>query len=205
MKLARLSILPTAAILTFSALTLTAKEEKTEPLGVGDKLPEVTIQNADGDPFKLQDTIKSNPAVIIFYRGGWCPFCTKHLMALGKIHQDLNKAGLKLFAISPDQPQKVAETPDRDELKYTLLSDPDMTAAKAFGIAFTVDPDTITRYRTKHDIDLEEASGRSHHMLPHPSVFIVDRRGIIQFAHSDPNYKTRLDGDKILEAARKIK
>jgi peroxiredoxin len=42
-------------------------------------------------------------------------------------------------------------------------------------------------------------------MLPHPSVFIVDKAGVIRFAHVNPDYKDRLDPAKILAAARGVK
>ena len=54
-------------------------------------------------------------------------------------------------------------------------------------------------------VDLEAASGNTGHLLPYPSVFIVDKAGIIRFAYVNPDYKVRLDPAKILEAAHAVK
>jgi|TARA_B110000438_G_C15644894_1_gene577004 peroxiredoxin len=53
-------------------------------------------------------------------------------------------------------------------------------------------------------IDLEGDSGEDHHLLPHPSVFVVDRAGVIKFAHVDANYKTRLSTDEVLAAVKTV-
>ena len=100
-----------------------------------------------------------------------------------------------------DQPAKLLQTPDRAKLHYRLLSDADAVVVKAFGIAFTVDDKTMAQLKSYH-IDLEAASGRTHHILPHPAVFVVGPDGVIRFAHTDIDYKVRLDPEKIVEAAK---
>ena len=72
-------------------------------------------------------------------------------------------------------------------------------AARAFGIAFQLDAETVDLYR-RAGIDLEEASGETHHGLPVPSVFVVDADGVIRFTHSNPDYKVRLAPEKLLAA-----
>lgn len=179
--------------------------EQPKQSAKGDPLPNVSVKATDGSAVKLREAVKTKPAVLIFYRGGWCPFCTRHLMALNEVEKDLTDAGFKILAISPDQPAKLAETPDREKLSYTLLSDSSMEAAKAFGITFKVPDDLVAKYKSDYQIDLEAASGETHHLLPHPAVFIVDQAGVIRFAHVNPDYKTRLDPAEILKAVRGIK
>jgi peroxiredoxin len=78
-----------------------------------------------------------------------------------------------------------------------------MVLSRAFGIAFRVDDPTLEKY-SGFGIDLEKSSGRSHHLLPVPAVYIVDTRGVIRFAHWDPDYKKRLDPESLLSASRKV-
>lgn len=184
------------------ALGLAASAAEPKPLGIGDPVPDVTLRSAENREIKLRDLVAAQPTVLIFYRGGWCPFCTKHLQALAGIQEDLRAAGSRLVAISMDQPSKLAATPGRDQLGFTLLSDSDAKAAEAFGVAFTVENSLVARYKSDYGIDLEAASGRKHHRLPHPAVFVVRPSGIIRFAHVNPDYKVRLEPAKILEAVR---
>lgn len=192
------------SLLVASALLTSASAEEIKQAAKGDIIPDVMVRTTESKDLKLREAVRAKPAVLVFYRGGWCPFCTRHLMALTEVEKDLTAAGFQILAISADQPAKLKETPNRDQLTYTLLSDSTMDAAKAFGITFKVPDEVITKYKNQHGIDLEAASGETHHLLPHPAVFIVDQAGMIRFAHVNPDYKTRLDPKEILKAARDI-
>ncbi|MDK2857132.1 MAG: hypothetical protein PWQ89_251 [Verrucomicrobiota bacterium] len=171
------------------------------PLQTGDPVPAVILRTVDGTPFDLKAAIAEKPAVLVFYRGGWCPYCTAHLSQLQKIESQLVNAGWQILAISPDRPEKLAEADAEHNYSYTLLSDSKMDASKAFGLAFEVDAATREKYKG-YGIDLETASGESHHLLPVPAVYLAGTDGIIRFAHSNPDYKDRLSNEAILEAAR---
>lgn len=184
------------------ALTLsTATSLTASPLKSGDTIPDTTVEDESGATLELRGLVKQAPSVLIFYRGGWCPYCTRHLSSLMEIEDDLRAAGYQILAISPDKPSKLAETPDREKLKYRLLSDSDMETARAFGLSFEVDDATLKKY-DEYGIDLEAASGQSHHLLPHPAVYIVAPDATIRFAHVNKDYKLRLDPEKILAAAK---
>lgn len=184
--------------------TLLQAQTNSTPLKVGDAVPDVTLRTEDDKEISLRKLVSEKPTVLIFYRGGWCPFCNRHLQSLAGIEDDLNKAGAQLDAISMDQPSKLKATPDREKLRYHLLSDSEAAAAKAFGIAFKVDDATVAKYKT-YGINLDAASGKDHHILPHPAVFIANTNGVIRFAHVNPDYKVRLEPKKVVEAARAAK
>lgn len=177
------------------------KAEDIEPLSTGDIIPSITLQDTGGQRVDLNEAIKQQPAVIIFYRGGWCPYCNLQLGQLKTIEPQLQKLGYQILAISPDRPEKLAESIDKQQLTYKLLSDSEMKAAKAFGIAFRVNDKTLKKY-DEYGIDLESASGQSHHLLPVPSVFIVGTYGVINYSYSNPDYKVRLAPEDLLKAAK---
>ena len=164
----------------------------------GDAFPALRLNRPGGDTLELP--LPGEYTVVLFYRGGWCPYCMQQLQGLAGIEAELKAAGVQLLAISMDQPAKLRATPDRDKLAYRLLSDADAAAVQAFGIAYTVDDQTLAKLKSYH-VDLEASSGRTHHILPHPAVFVVDARGVVRFAHADTDYKVRLDPAKVVEAA----
>jgi peroxiredoxin len=193
-------ITPLLALLLLGPVLVPAQTNST-PLTVGAAIPDVTLRTEDDKEVSLRKLVSEKPTVLIFYRGGWCPYCTKHLHALAGIEKELQVAGAQLIAISPDQPSKLKETPDREKLHYRLLSDSDAAAARAFGIAFQVDDATVEKYKT-YKIDLDAAAGRSHHLLPHPAVFVAGTDGVIRFAHVNHDYKVRLEPEAILKAVQ---
>jgi len=119
---------------------------------------------------------------------------------LREIEPRLVELGYQIVAISPDSPEKVREVSTKRGYDYRLLSDSDLKAARAMGVAYQVDGDTFKLLK-QYDIDIEAASGKTHHLLPVPSVFILDKKGVIQYQYVNPDYKVRLDGDVLLAAA----
>jgi peroxiredoxin len=175
---------------------------KNNPMDVGQRIPDLVLETEDRQSLDLRAEARKKPLVLIFYRGGWCPYCNLQLGQLQAVDSKLSELGYRIIAISPDLPEKLAESRGKHDLSYTLVSDSSMAAARAFGIAFTVDDATLAAY-AEHGIDLEKASGKTHHMLPIPSVFIVGTNEVINFVYSNPDYKVRIDPDELLAAAAK--
>jgi peroxiredoxin len=179
---------------------LAESPEKVHPLDKGAAVPDVTLQTVDGKKFALKAETLAQPTVIIFYRGGWCPFCNAHLADVQKAEKDLLALGYRIVAISPDPVAALRATADHDHLEYTLLSDADMQATGAFGLAYGLDDATLEKYRN-YKVPLT-AQYEGHFWLPVPAVYIVGKDGRIAFAHWDPNYKVRLSATELLKAAR---
>jgi peroxiredoxin len=142
------------------------------------------------------------PTVLIFYRGSWCPYCNLHLSNLVTVEEELRSLGYQIVAISPDRPEELNKMTKADHLNYRLFSDPQGDAMKKFGVAYQVDNTTLTNLKQKFNVDLERSSGQTHHILPVPSVFILDRGGKIVFVHADPDYRVRMKGAEVLAAAK---
>ncbi len=109
--------------------------------------------------------------------------------------------GYQIIAVSPDRPEKVAEISAKTDFAYRLLSDSNLRLARALGVAYRVEDSTHARLK-EFGIDIEESSGRTHHLLPVPSVFIVNKQGVIQFQYVNPDHKTRIEPDVLLAAAK---
>ncbi len=185
-------------------ISVPASAEDIFPLSEGERAPNASLLGIKGESLELSDLYAEKPTVLIFYRGGWCPYCNTHLGEVAAAEPELNKLGYQILALSPDRPEKTQETLSQQKMNYQLLSDSTMEAAKAFGLAFRLDEKTL-KMLSEYGIDIEEASGQSHHMLPVPAVYIVDTKGMIRFSHWNPDYKERLSKEDILRAAQSAK
>jgi peroxiredoxin len=188
-------------ILVFPGLsqTLTASKEATSvtPLLIGQKVPPVILSNVKGLPVNLQELLLEKPSVIIFYRGGWCPYCNTHLAELQTIEKEITKSGFQILAISPDSPESLRNSLAKKNLRYTLLSDSQGEAMKAFGIAFLA-PE---RYA---DMLGTASAGQNTQWLPVPSVFVTGKDGSILFEYVNPDYKVRLKGSMLIAVLREL-
>ena len=172
------------------------------PLQVGDKAPDVQLIRMDGGTIGIAEAYKEVPLVLVFFRGGWCPYCTKHLNAIGKVIPDLVELGYQVIAISPDSEESIREGTTKVDQGILLAQDKDFAAVEAFGLGFALDDETLKKYES-YDISPRARESDGAHILPVPAVFVVDQQGIIQFVHYDPNYKKRLSPKDILAAAKK--
>lgn len=173
------------------------------PVLIGDSLPNVVVATTAGEAISLRSICNSKPTILIFYRGGWCPYCNAQLGQLQEIEDTLTRLGFQIVAVSADRPAKLGESLEKWGMQYRLFSDSSMTAARAFGIAFQVDTATVTKY-IGFGIDLDNASGESHHVLPVPSVFLVDKSNLIRFTYVNPDYRVRISPEVLLTAAKSV-
>lgn len=119
------------------------------------------------------------------------------------MESELSALGFPVIAISADRPAGLKKMLEEKDLGYTLYSDSPLTAARAFGIVWQLNDEQVAQYKG-YGIDLEAASGQSHHQLPVPSVFLVDASRTIRWVYSNPDHRVRPDNTSLLKAARRF-
>ncbi|TDR48540.1 peroxiredoxin [Tahibacter aquaticus] len=192
--------------LTFAAgadaAPLADQPEGVTPLLIGGRVPDASLQTLDGNGVSLRTVLDGKPSIVVFYRGGWCPFCNLQLGQINQAKPALAALGYQIIALTPDPPEAVKRTLGDDKLDYAIYSDRQIEALKAFGVGYRVKESQMDLYR-KHKIDLAGVPGaEADHALPVPAIFIVDGKGIIQFVYVNPDYRIRLSPDLLLAAAK---
>ena len=173
---------------------------QVEPIAVGASAPAFVAREVNGKRFHFDPAGLKSPVLIIFYRGGWCPYCNQHLQDLHVVEPQISDLGYQVLFLSTDRPALLYASL-KEKVKYHILSDASMNAARAFGVAYRLDAKTL-QYLKSEGIDLEATQGTKTHELPVPSVFIVDRSGIVRFRHFNADFKVRVDAASVLTAAR---
>lgn len=195
-----LKILSIALCLPFFALAqsdLPAKPEDIAPLLIGETMPEVQVTQMDGSKTDVGTVLNGKKTIMIFYRGGWCPYCNSHLSDLQKIEPKLKELGYQIIAVSPDVPAKLSESDQKHDLSYQLYSDVKGELMGKMGIAFQA-PERYQKMLL--NVSAEENKG----WLPVPSVFIINDKKQIVFEYISPDFKHRMNGDLLLAVASKL-
>lgn len=183
--------------------------EQIKPLKTGQRAPDFVVQDVQGDAFAFDPNALQRPAVIVTFRGGWCPYCNMHLSELHTVVPEIASLGVDVLFLSGDRPELLysslaAETQTTiDSLDYHIYSDADAQAAIAFGIAFKAAESTI-QGRADKGQDVAGSSMLEHGVLAVPAVYAIDRTGMIRFAFVEPDYKVRLPAEELLAVAREI-
>lgn len=186
------------ASLSFSQSDLPADPTAISPLLIGEKIPALTLVDMSGKDVSLLDLAAQKPSVIVFYRGGWCPYCNLHLSELQTIEAEIIDAGYQIIAISPDSPESLQVSVSKNKLNYLLLSDVKTEASRAFGLAFQA-PERYAEILSKASAD------RNRNALPVPAVFVVNPAGEVLFEYINPDYKKRLKGSLLLAVLNELK
>jgi peroxiredoxin len=190
-----------AALWTVSASAdIPSDPAQVHPLAVGMRAPTFSAQTKDGVLRTFSPDGYQKPTVVIFYRGGWCPYCNMQLSDPHLVEPKLRQSGFEVVFLSTDRPAILYSSLKSEHIDYTLLSDSRLEAAEAFHIAFHLDDATIAKMNG-FGVDLDSTTGEPLHELPVPSVFIIDRTGTIRYVYSNPDFKVRLGADALWAAA----
>jgi len=161
-------------------------------LAEGAVAPDFELIATSGKRVSLESILAKGSAVVVFYRGGWCPFCNINLRYLQKHLAEIEAAGGTLVAVSPETPDNSLSTREKNELAFDVLSDPGNKVARAFGLVFRVPPGLVDVY-SKFGIDLESRNGDSSFELPLSATFVLDSQGKVVRRFVDVDYKKRMD------------
>lgn len=197
MRSALFSILLSVTCLSANA-QLPDKAEDICPLLIGERLPNATLKDRYDRKVDFLSMIDEKPAVLVFYRGGWCPFCNKQLAALATTEKDIQNMGFQLLAITPENYVNLDPTEKENSAGFTLLSDPEGALIQKMGIAFTTNEKTLRFMDGK-------TQGTPSTVLPVPTIMVVSAKGEILFSYINTDYKTRMPEDMLLAVLRSIR
>ncbi len=167
-------------------------------LAVGSQAPNVKLTLQDGKVVTLADLYKSQPVVLFFYRGYWCPVCNKHLTAFAKDAQKIEEKGVKLIAVTPESYDNVAKTRAQTGIKFTVVSDTDDSILKAFNVNFKVTDKYQQMIQDRLNASIAKTNANGEAVLPVPATFIIDKTGKIVYRQFNPDYKDRASVADIL-------
>jgi peroxiredoxin len=200
-------VIPTPALYIMDAETarLAMSGLADRALKPGDTAPDFILPDAHGRLVRLDSLTRMGPVVVVFYRGGWCPYCNLHLRGFQRALPRLKELGAQVVAISPQLPDNSLSTQEMNQLAFPVLSDIGNKVARQFGIVFELSNELLKLYR-RFGHPLEDANGIcGKKELPLPATFLVDRIGIIRLAHVDVDYTRRLDPDDVIQTLKTFK
>jgi len=126
-------------------------------VGVGDKAPDFTLPGTGGASYSLADFL-GKPIVLVFYPGDDTPVCTKQLNNYNDGLDQFAELDAQVLGISAQDIESHEKFSGKHGFEFPLLADTDKTVASSYGTLGPIG-------------------------FPRRSVFIVDRGGVIRYAH----------------------
>ncbi|MDH2904295.1 MAG: peroxiredoxin-like family protein [Actinomycetota bacterium] len=168
-------------------------------LAIGALAPDFVLPDANGHQVELSSLLNAGPVVLVFYRGGWCPYCSMELRALQARLGEITSAGATLVAVSPQTPDASMSTLEKLELSFPVLSDVGNEVARSYGLVFSL-PEDLREVYSGFGLDLPAANGDDTFELPIPATYIIDSSGKVVWRFVDADYTKRADPDDVIAA-----
>jgi peroxiredoxin len=167
---------------------------------VGDIAPSFSLLSTTGRLVTLDSLLKKGRVVLVWYRGGWCPYCSLTLKAYQEVIDEFNELGVSVVAISPELPDRAVVTVQKKELDFTVLSDVGNVVAAAYGLVYKLTPELAKAYQ--NNFNLHGYNGDDTDRLPLTSTYIIGSDGVITYAFVDADYRNRAEPNEVLEILR---
>lgn len=171
-------------------------------VNVGEYAPEFDLPNAIGGHTSLYDSLQKGPVVLVWYRGGWCPYCNLQLQHIQTKLAEIHEAGGQVIAISPELPDMTMTTKERHMLEFQVLSDIDNKVADKYKLAYTVPDYVVDHYDLS--VKLNDHNGNDSNRLPLAVTYVINRDGKVEYAFLDADYKNRATPEEIISVLNSI-
>ena len=126
-------VLVALAFATRGALKKIGVRPLPDALRPGSTLPAFSAVSETGEPLSSND-LRGKPAVILFVRGNWCPFCSRQVADLTKYYRQIDELGARLILITPKPLETTRRVAEFFEFDFDYWLDPDLAVGNAMGL-----------------------------------------------------------------------
>jgi peroxiredoxin len=167
-------------------------------LAVGAQAPAFELKDQAGATIRSCDLVATGRLLICFFRGRWCPFCVGQMEALNAALSQVERAGARLIAVSPQTVKQSFLMAEQHRLRFRVLSDPGNRVARQFGLVYRVPEDQQAIYRRVF-INLPFVNGDDSWELPIPATYILERDSRVVYARTSPDYTERPEPAELVQ------
>jgi peroxiredoxin len=156
----------------------------------GNPLPDFQAMDESGKIVHSRDLLGA-PAVILFVRGNWCPFCTRQVEDLTRYYKDITSSGARLILITPKPLQTTRRVAEFFKVDFDFWLDESLAIARRFGLV----------QKARVPADHRDEYGED---TIWPTSLVVDAKGIVRFIHLSKFIFDRPKPARLLAALRRL-
>lgn len=187
--------------LSFFIVVFALAQEKPEGLFINSKAADFKAIDQNGNEVNTKNLRKLGPLVVVFYRGNWCPYCSKALKRLQDSLPLLTAKRAQVVVITPEGKGGVDSTIAKTGATFPIVSDEGMRISSNYGVAFKVDDRTLGRYKNA-GIDLLKLNHQKEASLPVPAIYVVNADGAVTFRYFNEDYRKTISVRELLESVK---
>ena len=165
-------------------------------LQCGDIAPDFSLISTDNEEINLYQLLETQPVIISFFRGSWCPFCVKELEHFQN-NLELMQKNAHFIAISPQKSSISAQLKKEKSMSITILTDTKNNIANKFGLVFKL-PEKVRELYKSLGANLLDFNDDDSYTLPIPATYLIGQDKKIHFAYVNANYMERADISELI-------
>jgi len=173
-----------AAVVLFALRDKVRGRAVPDQVKPGQPLPEFVAVDEDGKPVSSSE-LAGAPAILLFVRGSWCPFCSKQVANLTRVYKEITETGARLILITPKPLETTRRLAEMFELEFRFWLDESLSIGKSLGLVLQAGvPDN---YRKEYGED-----------TLWPTSLVIDANGIIRHTELSRFIADRPSPEKLL-------
>ncbi|MDD9893005.1 MAG: peroxiredoxin family protein [Gammaproteobacteria bacterium] len=157
---------------------------KNNAVVVGKPLPGIELEGPNQSVVTNTD-FAGKPALLMFYRGNWCPLCMAQIKEIAELYKELDRRGVQVAMISPQSHDNTESLAKKFDVPFKFLVDRDNRVANTLEI---IHKNGVPVGMLGYDSD-----------APYPTIIILDAEGKVAFADMTDNYRVRPEPDTFLK------
>lgn len=155
----------------------------------GQPLPDFSAVNEEGDPVRSTELVGS-ATVMLFVRGGWCPFCSEQVEGLTRHYKSIVDLGAKLIFLTPKPLETTRRVAEFFEVEFDFWLDESLAVTRQLGLL--LEKGVPDQYRKEYGED-----------TVWPTAIVVDRAGIIRYTALSKQLSDRPDPAVLVDELRR--
>ncbi|MFU8806728.1 MAG: peroxiredoxin family protein [Bradymonadaceae bacterium] len=155
-------------------------------LSPGLPVKDFRLPDVRGGQASLSEILAEKKAMIVFYRGGWCPLCNMQLSKITASYGEFERRGVEIIAVSNEAVEKGEKLLRKLGPPYPLVADLEGEVLEELGLVVKK-RDLLGVVLGKHD-------------FAHPAAILVDQQSHIEWSYRGRNYRDRPSVDLLLSA-----
>ncbi|MFL6820920.1 MAG: peroxiredoxin-like family protein [Bradyrhizobium sp.] len=165
----------------------------------GEPMPPFLLPDETGRLVSLESLIRRGPAIVMFYRGHWCPYCRLNVGSVIQARNEIEALGGQVVAILPETQKYAQQFKSDSGAPFPVLTDLDNGYALSLNLAIWLGAEI---QQLLSHLDLADFHGNDGWVLPIPATFVVGRDGIVKARFVDPDFRKRMEIADLIAAVR---
>ena len=156
---------------------------------VGQALPDFTLYSSENGAAVPSSVLRQQPALLLFFRGNWCPLCVAQIKEIAASYQELNRRGVKVFLVSPQSEKQSKSLAKQFDAPMEFMVDKKLQAAQQLGLVH------------ENGTPMGMVGYKSDTVMP--TAILTDEKGQVIFADLTDNYRVRPEPQTFIDMLEK--